>query len=81
MNEHELITAAAQHLTLTEGSDINRFLHDTAQEARDYHPSDVLQVASALINGAARRIRVEDPAIGDKLLTLTRQLDRIIDSY
>lgn len=66
---------------LSEGSDMSRFLRDTVAESRDYHFTDVIQVAVALLDSAGRRARIEDARIGDKLQIVARQLDRLVDSY
>jgi len=80
MNTKDPLVEAAAKL-LSEGSDLSRFLKDTLAESRDYHFTDVIQVAVALLDSAGRRARIEDASIGDKLQIVARQLDRLVDSY
>lgn len=76
-----LVKSVVEALNITEGSDLNRWLKETVDESKDYHPMDVMQVAISLIGAAARRVRPEDPKVSDKLSAAAMALDRIVDSY
>jgi hypothetical protein len=85
--EQDFINAACRYIaeratgSLSEAPDMKNWMLTVTKEGRDHHPFDVLQVAAALINGAALRIRADEPMIAEKLLALRATLDRIVDSY
>lgn len=83
-----LIDAVVQHIAedakkqLQEGhSNLNEFLKATVEEARGYHVTDALQVASSLVYSCGKRIQKDDSKTADKLFQMQRQLDRIADEY
>ena len=84
MDDQKLIEAAAETLTqqLNEAPAKNfaAALYDILAMGRDWHPSERVQIAAALLNSAARD-KDTAPKLRDKLLDASRLLDRIADAW
>jgi hypothetical protein len=86
MNEQELITAAAQHLTEDQSRAFDYAVRECVRLAQPIVPMEQIRIAAAIVSMAKRRLRgngyadADDAAVAEKLARIEQQLDNLADS-